>query len=104
VAFSENLSNLPESVWLRDHVADARVVLRAPDLQLLLNAAQAGIGALLVAEPLGLHAGLVSIPTRQALPEGTLWLVAHRALRPVPRVDAVWRWLVSAFTTDAEAV
>jgi hypothetical protein len=36
------------------------------------------------------------------MPEGTLWLVAHRALRPVPRVDAVWNWLLSAFTPEGE--
>ena len=95
--FTETLSATPESTWLREHVPDARVVLRAPDLQLLLSAAQAGIGALVVAEPPGRQAGLVPLPTRQEMPEGTLWLVAHRALRPVPRVDAVWNYLISAF-------
>jgi DNA-binding transcriptional LysR family regulator len=105
VAFSESLAATPDSTWLREHVPEARVVLRAPDLQVLLNAAQAGIGAIVVGEPLGRLAGLVPIPTPQAMPEGTLWLVAHRGLRPVPRVDAVWKWLLSAFkTNDAVAV
>lgn len=100
VAFSESLSATPESTWLRENVPDARVVVRAPDQQLLLSAAKAGLGALVVAEPLGRLAGLVTLPTRQPMPEGTLWLVAHRALRPVPRVDAVWNWLISAFRPE----
>ena len=32
-----------------------------------------------------------------ALPEGTLWLVGHRALREVPRIAAVWGWLRERF-------
>ncbi len=98
--FSAPLSDTPESTWLREHLPNARVVLRAPDMQVLLTAAQAGIGVLLVAEQLGRLAGLVPIPTPIAMPEGTLWLVAHRALRPVPRVDTVWSWLLAAFTPD----
>jgi len=26
--------------------------------------------------------------------EEELWLVTHRALRKIPRIDAVWRWAV----------
>lgn len=98
--FSEALSATPESTWLRNHVPAARVVLRAPDLQTLLAAAQARAGALVVAEPLGRVAGLVPAPVRAAMPKGELWLAAHRALRPVPRVAAVWDWLVSVFATE----
>ncbi len=29
-----------------------------------------------------------------ALPTGELWLVGHRALRAVPRVAAVWAFIV----------
>jgi DNA-binding transcriptional LysR family regulator len=103
VAFREDLSATPESTWLREHVPEARVALRATDLQVLLGAAQSGIGAIVVAEPLGRLAGLVALPTPHAMPEGMLWLVAHRSLRPVPRVDAVWNWLVSAFTPDGRS-
>ena len=30
-----------------------------------------------------------------------LWLVTHRALRSVPRVDALWRFLDERFTSAA---
>jgi len=97
VAFSDSLSNTSESMWLRANVPDARVVLRAPDQQVLLSAAQAGVGAVVVGEPLGLLAGLVRVREEPISTNGELWLVAHRALRPVPRVDAVWNWLITAF-------
>jgi DNA-binding transcriptional LysR family regulator len=96
LTFSDALSSTPESTWLRENVPDAHVVLRAPELQSLLSAAQAGVGALVIAEPLGHVAGLVKVRVRAAMPEGALWIVAHRALRPVPRVAAVWDWLVRA--------
>jgi DNA-binding transcriptional LysR family regulator len=104
IAFSESLSGTPESTWLREHLPDARIVLRAPDQQLLLSAAREGIGAILVAEALGRRAGLVPLPMEPTLPEGALWLVAHRALRPVPRVDAVWNWLIGAFKEPSRAM
>ena len=97
LTFSEDLSGTPESTWLRQHVPEARVILRAPDLQLLLNAARSGIGALVVAEPLGQNIGLVSIPLNEEMPEGTLWLVARRAMRSVPRVEVLWNWLTATF-------
>lgn len=102
LTFSDTLSSTPESSWLRENVPTARVVLRAPELQSLLTAAHAGVGALVVAEPLGHVAGLVKVRVRAAMPEGALWLVSHRALRPVPRVAAVWDWLVGAFANEAK--
>ena len=37
-----------------------------------------------------------------ALPSGTLWLVGHRALRNVPRVNAVWELLLEGFAQAGE--
>jgi len=34
------------------------------------------------------------------LPSGSLWLVGHRALRQVPRVAAVWSFLVETFAGE----
>jgi hypothetical protein len=38
----------------------------------------------------------VPLPT-PPLPEAVIYLVAHRALRPVPRIAAVWDWLIEEF-------
>lgn len=90
---------LPEAQWLAAVAPDAQVVLRASELETLIAAAQAGVGALVISEPLAAVAGGLSrLPVlTPELPRAALWLVAHRALRPVPRVAAVWAWLVETF-------
>ncbi len=104
VTWTDELSMTPEAEWLRENVPDAPIALRSPELQTLICAAQAGLGAVVVAEPLGIAAGgLLRVPTRARMPEGALWLVAHRALRPVPRVAAVWEWLASLIAGVAAA-
>lgn len=92
-----------EQRWLDAVVPDARVVLRSTELETLLQACRAGAGAMALGEPLARRAGgLVHVPVpTPPMPASTLYLVAHRALRPVPRIAAVWDWLVEAFT-DAE--
>jgi hypothetical protein len=37
-----------------------------------------------------------------ALPEGTLWLVGHRALRNVPRIAAVWDFVRESVGADVD--
>jgi len=34
------------------------------------------------------------------LPEAQLWLVGHRAHRQIPRIAAVWDWLVEMFDME----
>jgi len=55
--------------------------------------------ALVVSEALAARAGgLVRVPLpTPPLPEGVVYLVAHRALRPVPRIAALWEWLIDEF-------
>ena len=55
------------------------------------------------------RAGLVAVEHAKgldaawaALPSGTLWLVGHRALRNVPRVNAVWELLLEGFAQASE--
>jgi DNA-binding transcriptional LysR family regulator len=100
VGWEGTLAHIPEARWLAAAVPQAHVVLRASDMTTLLAAAQAGLGAVVVAEPLAAQIpGLVEMPGTEGmgLPTGALWLVAHRALRDVPRVAIVWRWLEGCF-------
>lgn len=99
VSLDTAMAAVPEAKWLSERVPEAQVVFRSSELGTLLRAAQAGLGALVVADVLaeragGLHQLDVALP---AMPTGALWLVAHQALRPVPRVAAVWEWLVNSF-------
>jgi DNA-binding transcriptional LysR family regulator len=98
VAWDARMAEAPEARWLGAAVPDATVVLRSADLESLVSAAQVGVGALVTWAPLAAEAGLVPVPLpAPAAPSGALWLVAHRSLRRVPRVAAVWDWLVEEF-------
>ncbi len=98
VTWSRSLADQPESQWLHALVAEPRLVLRSSDLDTLLAAAEAGVGVIVAATPLALARGLVALPVPEPAPTGGLWLVAHRALRTAPRVDAVWSWIAESLT------
>jgi DNA-binding transcriptional LysR family regulator len=105
LTWDRSMAHVPEARWLAGAQPSARISLRASDLNTPLAAAAAGVGALLVAEPIGaLHGGLVRFPLPHVqLPEGSLWLAAHQALVRVPHVAAVWNWLVGYFTSGVGA-
>jgi DNA-binding transcriptional LysR family regulator len=100
VSWSASMAAIPEARWLAQAVPEARVVFRSNELGTLIAAAQAGLGALAVADVVARKvAGLVPLEVEAPpLPEGSLWLVAHQALRPVPRVAAVWEWILDQLT------
>lgn len=87
-----------EAQWLEATFPRAPIVLRASELSTLLHAARAGLGALFAPETIAaLEGGLVSLPLDVMLPEGSVWIATHRALRSIPRIDAVWTWLETTF-------
>lgn len=101
IAWDYALAHIPEARWLTTQVPDAQVVLRTSSPSLQLGAAAKGIGVVLAVAMQGRQAGLVPVPLVpgdrakvDALPLGGLWLVCHRSLRDVPRVDAVWRYVL----------
>ena len=57
----------------------------------IVEAARQGQGIALLAEPFGRDAGLVPLRSETPLPEVPLYLVYHRDLRRVPRIQAVAR-------------
>lgn len=100
LAWDRSLSHIPEARWITSQIQDSSVVFRCSELSPLVAAVQEGIGVTVMAEPVARRAGLVQVdlPT-PVMPVGDVWLVAHSALRPVPRVAAVWDWIVAAFKT-----
>jgi len=92
------LSEIPFISWDAgwSHMEDARflasiganVVLRANSLPAHLAAARAGIGFII--NGAGSNAGLVPLIPQLGDATGALWLTAHRTMRRVPRVAAVW--------------
>jgi DNA-binding transcriptional LysR family regulator len=107
IDWGPGLSHLPDSRWLNKAVSADRIVLRTDSIDAQVAAARAGVGALLLPRA---HAGLVDLVevalTRKLsrslppLPESSLWLVGHRALRHVPRVAVVWEFLVHHATRE----
>ena len=102
IAWDRDLSSLPAARWLSQHVPGADVALRTSHFASQVAAAEAGLGAALVPVPYVKKRKLVELQFVPALalsaaawPEDDLWLVGHRALREVPRVDAVWNFLKS---------
>ncbi len=75
--------------------------VRSNSIGVHLEAARAGLGLVMYPDALVRMWGLAEVPLAPALraqvaqaPEEELWLVTHRALRRIPRIDAVWRWVV----------
>jgi DNA-binding transcriptional LysR family regulator len=103
IVWGSDLAYLPGAVWLREHAPSVDPVLRTSHFQSQLAAARAGLGVMLAAEPYG-GTGLVEVDHSRALndawaalPTGDVWLVGHRALRGVPRIAAVWDFVLEKF-------
>ncbi|MCI0571058.1 MAG: LysR family transcriptional regulator, partial [Myxococcaceae bacterium] len=104
VTWGEDLASIPTARWLTRHVPTADRVLRTSHFTSQLVAAASGLGLVLAPGPYLPRYGLVPVRHARALdasaadlPEEALWLVGHRALRDVPRVAAVWDFLLEEF-------
>jgi len=104
IAWGDDLAAIPPARWLVKHVPNAVPVLRTSHIATQVAAVEAGLGVALL--PLSYLAVSAMTPLRYAknlaasvreLPPNETWLVGHRALRSVPRVAAVWDFLVREF-------
>jgi DNA-binding transcriptional LysR family regulator len=100
IVWNRDLSHLPDALWLEKHAPNIVPVLRTSHFASQLAAARAGLGVVITAQPFG-RTGLVEVAHARSLdaawnelPSGTLWLVGHRALRHVPRIAAVWSFVL----------
>jgi DNA-binding transcriptional LysR family regulator len=103
ITWGADLAHLPGARWLREHAPDVTPVLRTSHFQTQIAAARSGLAVMLAAEPYDV-VGLVPVAHARALdaawaalPTGDVWLVGHRALRNVPRVAAVWEFVLQKF-------
>jgi DNA-binding transcriptional LysR family regulator len=86
-----------------DLVRREQLWIRTSSFPAQLAAARGGAGVLLAPAQTVARVGLVPVALSRRLrasadewPVDDLWLIGHRALREVPRVAAVWRFLVEA--------
>jgi DNA-binding transcriptional LysR family regulator len=104
IAWGEELAAIPPARWVATHAADAEIALRTSHIATQVAAVEAGLGVALLpatyvrvsgVAPLRyarrLHASATGLPLNES------WLVGHRALRGVPRIAAVWDFLVAEF-------
>jgi DNA-binding transcriptional LysR family regulator len=102
ITYGEDLAHIPDASWVRSVVPEGAIVLRTSSYTSQVAAAEAGLGAFLVAREIGaLRSALAPVGfTRGAAsrlppyPRGALWIAAHRSARHVPRVAAVWAFFV----------
>ena len=100
VTFGDRFAHVPAARWVREH-AEAAPVVRSDSLRFQISVVCTGLGAALIPSKSVEHYGLVPVKVGAKLqrsmtpwPQDELFLVTHRALRRVPRVSAVWDFLV----------
>lgn len=103
IRWDESLSFLAESRWQRLAAPTAAVVLTSTDQGTIVAALEAGLGAAVLPVPLArLHPSLVQVHPESAPDiQQAVYLVAHRALRQLPRYDIVWSFLAELFEEAA---
>ncbi len=100
ITWGEDLGHLEPARFVSERVPAGAVRVRTSHIGTQLAAARVGVGVLLVDRTVGRANGLVEVSLAAALERGLprlrseLWLVVHRALRNVPRIAAVWEFLV----------
>ncbi len=107
IVWGPDLAHLPDAAWLRTYGPDVAPVFRTSHFASQLAAARTGMGVTFASAPYA-KLGLVPVVHARALdaawaalPTGSLWLVGHRALRHVPRVAAVWDFVLEVVGTEA---
>lgn len=100
VTFGERFAHIPAARWVREH-ASSDAVVRSDSLRLQIAVVCSGLGAALIPAKSLEHYGLVPVKVGAKLrrsmtpwPTDELFLITHRAVRNVPRVSAVWDFLV----------
>lgn len=101
ITWDRDLASFHASKWIAANVHARSLALRTSDFVAQLNAAATGLGIMLAPVPYLEKSNLVPLKLSPALaksaetwPQDDLWLVGHRALRDVPRVAAVWSFLL----------
>ncbi len=84
--------------WLGSALSERNVVLRVDDAHAQARACEAGLGvAVLTESAAALYEELHPVPGIGDGPTSPLWIVRPDSLVGVPRVDAVWDWIIAAF-------
>jgi DNA-binding transcriptional LysR family regulator len=104
IGWGDDMQEFPPARWVAKHVPRTALVLTTSHVAAQLAAVEAGLGLALLPPVYARRAGLRAARHAPALaasvaelPGTETWLVGHRALRRVPRIAAVWDFLVEQF-------
>ncbi len=105
VDWDQDFASMHVVRWLAEQVPRADIALRTSHFASQLVALGTGLGLGVVPEPFLAPYGLSPVrlgrelaESARSLPVDDMWIVGHRALRDVPRVAAVWSFLVARLT------
>ena len=102
ITYGPDLAHIPDARWVLAVAPERSIVLRTSSFTAQVAAVEAGLGATLLPDDLGdARPSVRRVEVARSLakrlppfPVGQLWLVAHRAMRSVPRIAAVWQHVV----------
>jgi len=101
VTWDRDMAGFPPAQWVARHAGKAETPLRTSHFASQVAGAEAGVGLALLPAPYAKIRKLERPRTTKALagsvdewPKSELWLVGHRVLRDVPRVAALWSFLL----------
>lgn len=104
IGWTQELADFAPAKWLTVHVPDSAVALRTSHFSTQVAAVESGLGAALLPPVYERLAGVTPVRCSSALaatlaelPLSETWLVGHRAFREVPRIAAVWAFLLEEF-------
>ena len=107
ITWGRELAHIADAQWIAKHGRGIEPVFRTSHFGSQLAAARSGLGLVVTAHPAE-RTGLVEVRHAKSLdaawadlPVATLWLVGHRALRHVPRVAAVWAFVLEELAADS---
>jgi DNA-binding transcriptional LysR family regulator len=106
VQLGASLAHIPHAQWLAHYAPDAQIAMVANTFPTQIAAACRGLGLAVMPKPYVAVYDLVEVevtaalaPAVAQLPVDELWMVAHQAVRPLPRVAAVWQFLDQMFAS-----
>jgi DNA-binding transcriptional LysR family regulator len=101
ISFDDSGALLPEAVWLREALPDARIALRANGQMAQAAAARAGLGVAPLPHFLAADdPQLRPLPFPSAPPPRDLWLLSRQNGDRAEHVRAVKQWLVELFRAE----
>jgi DNA-binding transcriptional LysR family regulator len=100
IGWGPRYAQVPASRWLQAQGVEP--VIQIDSLRTQIAAVKEGLGVALVPDASLEHYGLIPlgvIAGPDGWPRDDVWMVTHRMLREVPRVDVLWEALRGAFET-----